>query len=64
MHLDFTLVSGTHERLEIPEGKSLNAELATFLEGSYAFGWVPIGKGDVFIRYDQIVAVRAVGDNT
>ena len=62
MHLDFTLQDGSHERFEIGEGGSLKAELARFLEGSHAYGWVPIGKGDGFVRYDQIVAVRAVDD--
>jgi hypothetical protein len=62
MHLDLTLADGSHERLEIEEGKSLKAALATFLQGDYAFGWVPIGNG-ALIRYDQIVAVRAVGDS-
>lgn len=64
MHLDLTLSDGTHERLEIAEGKSLKAELTEFLEGGYAFGWVPVGKGDAFVRYDHIVAVRAVGDSS
>ena len=60
MHLEFTLKNGEHERLEIPEGKSLKNELAAFLAGNYANGWVPVGRGDWFVRYEEIVAVRAV----
>jgi hypothetical protein len=62
MHLEFTLKNGSHERFEVREGGSLKEELTAFLEGGHAYGWVPIGKGDAFVRYDQIVLVRAVDD--
>ena len=61
MDLEVTLVNGQNYSIAVPEGHSLEQELALFLkrEGRYAGEWVPLRKAgrELFVRYDQIVLV-------
>jgi hypothetical protein len=62
MHLELKLADGGHERVEVDEGHSLNDELDLFLhrQGKYETGWVPIGAGASYVRYEQVAEVRPV----
>jgi hypothetical protein len=62
VYLDITLVNDKHERVDVLEGDSVDDTLDAFLNqtGRFANGWVPIRKGEAYVRYDQIVSVRPV----
>lgn len=62
VQLDLTLRDDSHESVEVESGKSLDDELEDFLtrKGRYQTGWVPVRKGDSYVRYEEIVRVRAV----